>query len=393
MLAAPTTEKITKSIRPPSQQRVRAVQQDFPSRIIWFSLILVLVSCCPSCAPAQATPPTFDDLAARAATARDQQNLPLAIQLYTEAEQLKPDWSEGWWYLGLLNYGSNNFSAAIDAFSHYIQLQPNAGPATALRGLCEFEAGAYDDSLRDIQRGLALGAAGQPRNEQILRYHLAQLLTRAGRFEDALKAYAFFADKHVSAPEMLVGLGMAGLRVQALPKDASPEQRDLYLAAGESGFAFMAGDSDGAAQMFNRLFERYPATPNLHMFYGYLLYPHDPDLALEEFEREVAIAPNNTPARAILAFTLMLQGRYSDALPQAERALSEAPGMEIAELALGRSLGETGDAKRGIEVLEQVLRLDPKNMEAHIALVAIYSREGRREDARRERMVCLELAK
>ena len=51
---------------------------------------------------AQAPAAQFDDLAARAATARDQQNLSLAIQLYTQAEQLKPDWQEGWWYLGTL---------------------------------------------------------------------------------------------------------------------------------------------------------------------------------------------------------------------------------------------------------------------------------------------------
>jgi tetratricopeptide (TPR) repeat protein len=393
MFAAPSTEKVTSSGRHRTQKWARPERRRVPFCLILFSLLLSPALYCPARVVAEDAPSTFDDLAARAAAARNQQNVALAIELYGQAEHLKPDWPEGWWYLGLLNYGANNFSAAIDAFSQLIQLQPEAGPATALRGLCEFETGAYDDSLRDIEHGLALGAAGQPRNEQILRYHLAQLLTRAGRFEDALKAYAFFADRHISAPEMLVGLGMAGLRVQALPKDAAPEQRDLYLAAGESGYAFMEADSDDSAQMFSQLFARYPTTANLHMFYGYLLYPHDPDLAVEEFQREVAISPNNTPARAILAFTLMLQGRYSDAVPQAERALTEAPGMEIAELALGRSLGETGDTKRGVDVIEQVLRLDPNNMEAHIALVAIYSREGKREDARRERMVCLELAK
>jgi tetratricopeptide (TPR) repeat protein len=92
--------------------------------------------------PVQQAPAQFDDLAARAAAARDQQNLPLAIELYTQAEQLKPDWQEGWWYLGVLQYSNNQFPGAIDAFTHLLQLVPTAVPAMALRGLCEFETGA-----------------------------------------------------------------------------------------------------------------------------------------------------------------------------------------------------------------------------------------------------------
>ena len=107
---------------------------------------------------AQTTPAQFDDLAARAAAARDQQDLPLAVQLYTQAEQLKPDWQEGWWYLGVLQYSANQYSGAIDAFTHLLQLVPTAVPAMALRGLCEFETGAYDDSLRDLEQAVAHGA-------------------------------------------------------------------------------------------------------------------------------------------------------------------------------------------------------------------------------------------
>ena len=98
------------------------------------------------------SPARFDDLAARAATARDQQNLPLAIQLYSQAEQLKPDWQEGWWYLGILQYSANQYPGAIDAFSHLLQLVPTAVPAMALRGLCEFETGGYDALSATLSR-------------------------------------------------------------------------------------------------------------------------------------------------------------------------------------------------------------------------------------------------
>jgi Tfp pilus assembly protein PilF len=67
--------------------------------------------------------------------------------------------------------------------------------------------------------------------------------------------------------------------------------------------------------------------------------------------------------------------------------------MEMVQLALGRSLAEIGDVKRGTELLNQVLQADPDNLEAHLGMASIYSRTGRREDAYREHMVCRSLAK
>jgi tetratricopeptide (TPR) repeat protein len=342
---------------------------------------------------AQSAAPSFDDLAGRAAAARDGGNLPLAIDLYGQAEKVKPDWAEGWFYLGLLQYSANAYPAAIDAFNHLLVLQPGAPPALALRGLCEFETGAYDDALRDLDEAVAKGAANQPRNEQILRYHLAELLTRAGRFQDALAQYKFFAAKKIQDEDVLVGLGLAGMRVPLLTKDVAASDREMYQAAGAAGYALLADNTQEADGLFTQLFARYPATPGLHFFYGFLLFPHSPELAIEQFKSEVAIAPSNVEAHAMLAFSLMISGRYAEAEPEAELVLAKAPDMEMGQLALGRSLAEIGDVKRGGELLNEVLKADPDNLEAHLGMASIYSRTGRREDADREHMVCRSLAK
>jgi tetratricopeptide (TPR) repeat protein len=342
---------------------------------------------------AQPASPQFDDVATRAAAARDQQNLPLAIQLYTQAVQVKPDWQEGWWYLGVLQYSSNQFPGAIDAFSHLLQLVPTAVPAMALRGLCEFETAAYDDSLRDLEQAVAHGALNQPRNEQIIRYHLAQLLARAGRFQEALDQYRFFAEHHADAPDLMLGIALAGMRVSTFAKDVPAEDRNLYQAVGNAGYVFLSGDNQQADDLFTQLFVRYPSTPNLHYFYGFLLFPHDPGLAIDQFHNELAVNPTNEIANAMLALTLVIAGRFTDALEPAQRAYANAPDMEMAQLALGRSLAETGDMKRGAELLNKVVEHDPTNLEAHLGLVSIYSRSGKREEAQRERKVCRDLAK
>ena len=339
------------------------------------------------------SPARFDDLAARAATARDQQNLPLAIQLYSQAEQLKPDWQEGWWYLGILQYSANQYPGAIDAFSHLLQLVPTAVPAMALRGLCEFETGGYDDSLRDLEQAVAHGALNEPRNEQIIRYHLALLLSHTGRFQEALDQYRFFAEHKADAPDLKIGIGLAGMRVAAFPKDIPAQERDVYQAAGNAGYIFLSGDNEQADDLFARLFVRYPSSPNLHYFYGFLLFPHDQDLAIDQFHSELAVNPTNETANALLALTLVIAGRFSEALAPAQRAYASAPDLEMAQLALGRSLAETGDTKRGEELLRQVIQRDPNSLEAHLGLVSIYSQSGNREEAARERKVCRDLAK
>jgi predicted Zn-dependent protease len=374
----------------------------FPSAAARGLLFLVLIPTLPlarATSDAQETPApqqssaSFDDLAARAAAARDQQNLPLAIQLYSQAEQLKPDWQEGWWYLGVLQYSSNQYPAAIDAFTRLLLLVPTAVPAMALRGLCEFETAAYDDALRDLEQAVAHGALNQPRNEQIIRYHLALLLAHAGRFQDALDQYRFFAEHQADAPDLKIAIGLAGMRVASLPNEVSTRDRDLYQAAGSAGYVFLSGDNERADDLFAQLFVRYPSTPNLHYFYGFLLFPHDPSLAIDQFHSELAVNPGNETANALLALTLVIAGRFSEALAPAQRAYANAPDMEMAQLALGRSLAETGDRKRGEELLNQVIQRDPNSLEAHLGLVSIYSQSGNREEAARERKVCRDLAK
>jgi len=370
------------------------------SRSLWGSawrrvclLLLVCLGAGDVRAVAQQAAASFDDLAARAAAARDGGNLPLAIDLYGQAERVKPDWAEGWFYLGMLQYSANAYPAAIDAFNHLLALQPGMPPGMALRGLCEFETGANDDALRDLEQAVAKGAANQPQNEQILRFHLAELLTRAGRFQDALAQYKFFAAKNILDEDVLVGLGLAGMRTPLLTKDVAAGDRELYKAAGAAGYTLLEENTQLADELFTQLFARYPATPGIHFFYGFLLFPHSPELAIEQFKSEVAVAPGNLEAHAMLAFTLMIASRYAEAKPEAELVLAKAPDMEMAQLALGRSLAEIGDVKRGTDLLNQVLQADPDSLEAHLGMASIYSRTGRREDADREHKICRSLAK
>ena len=351
--------------------------------------MLFLVS---ASAMAQGPPANFDELAAGASAARAQGDLPRAISLYQEAVQLNPQWPDGWWYLGSLQYGTNAYGPAADALSHYIELTPGAGPALALRGLCEFEEGKDPESLQDLQQGIALGAANQPKNAGIILYHEALLLTRAGRFEEALGQFTLMV-KHGSVNDDVInGIGLASLRMPVFPPDIDPSQAEMIALVGHAARDVMSGDLPGAHQAFLAVFERFPTTPNLHYLYGYLLFTADPDQAIEQFQEELTVSPTSAITHAMLAWAYGLRGDYTSSLPNAQKAATEDPSLPMAQLVLGRALVETGDVTAGLPHLETVLASDPQNLEAHLALAKAYSKLGRKDDARRERLQCLAIS-
>jgi predicted Zn-dependent protease len=374
----------------PLERRGRSYRIHALARAALLVLNVVLLA---AGAAAQANPEKFNDLVVKAAAAREQNDVPQAIELYRQAVELKPEWPDGWWFLGSLQYGTDSYGEARDALTHYLALTPDAAPAFALRGLCEFETAEYAQSLKDIEHGLALGAGSQERNEKILTYHEALLLTRTGNFEGALQKYALFARDKVPNPELLVAVGLAGLRTPLLPKELNADKHDLYAAVGNAALHFMAEDRDGAQQEFQQLFRSFPVEANMHYLYGYLLFPTDPDQAVLEFRKELEIAPSNAAAQLMVAWDLLIRNEPSSALRYAQKAMAEEPTLPIVQLVLGRALLDTGNLKGGVELLEKELRADPDNLETHIALAKAYSTSGRKEDARRERLRCLELAK
>jgi predicted Zn-dependent protease len=183
------------------------------------------------------------------------------------------------------------------------------------------------------------------------------------------------------------------LRTPMLPSELREDKQELFAMAGKAAFLFMSGDETAAQQEFQKLFQGFPKAANAHYLYGYLLLPTDPDQATAEFERELEIAPSNAPAQLMVAWDSLMRNDFQTALTYAQKAVAEEPSLPIARLVLGRALVETGDVKGGAELLEKELQVEPDNLEIHFALAKAYSKSGRKEDARRERLLCLQMEK
>src|SRR5205823_1811590 len=101
--------------------------------------------------------PSFDRLAARAADAHKAGRESDALRLYQEALRARPSWSDGWWNVGSILYGREDFAAAQDALRRLIALDKKAVAGYTLLGICEYKVRNYDAAFEHLDTARSLG--------------------------------------------------------------------------------------------------------------------------------------------------------------------------------------------------------------------------------------------
>src|ERR1035438_8699204 len=127
----------------------------------------------------------FEDLSRRAQSALDGRPEE-AIQLYKQALAVRPDWPEGWLYMGGALYQMDRYAEATDALRKGIGLAPIFANGWALLGLCESQLDDPEQALADIRKGEELGLGGNPQVETAVLVRAAHLLIGSSAFDEAL---------------------------------------------------------------------------------------------------------------------------------------------------------------------------------------------------------------
>jgi tetratricopeptide (TPR) repeat protein len=81
---------------------------------------------------------------------------------------LRPQWAEGWWSLGTLEYDRNNYAAAARTFQRRLALAPKNGTAHAMLGLSEFELGQDDNALKHTEEAQTLGVTNDTQLRRVV---------------------------------------------------------------------------------------------------------------------------------------------------------------------------------------------------------------------------------
>lgn len=330
----------------------------------------------------------FERVASQADRARQANRVEEALRHYRRALTMRPNWAEGWWYLGTLLYDRDAFAEAAAAFKRAADLDPKVGTTWVMLGLCEFKLGRHADALAHIQRGRRLGTSADPQFRRVMLYHEGLLLIGKGAFEQARRTLSPLSREGVESEELLTALGLAALnrRFADLLAGGQRMQR-LVQRVGRAEHLAAQKRVDEALREYEGLLAEFPEERNVNYAFGrFLLDVRDNERAALAFAREIAIHPDNVAARLNFA---ALKARTDPhlALRHAEEAVRLDARLPLGHYLLGTLLLQTDQIARAIAELEVARRALPREPQIYFALARAYARANRPQDAERARAI------
>jgi len=328
----------------------------------------------------------FDDAARRAQAALDS-HPEEAIQLYKQALALRPDWPEGWLYMGGAFYQTGRYAEATDALRKGIGLAPIFANGWALLGLSESQLDDPEQALADIRKGEELGLGGNIPFETAVRVRAAQVLILSSAFDEALAQLQPLTKYPDEPPPVEEAMGLCAL---ASPEDIAritPQRRAVVDLAGKAAWSFATQHPDVAAAGYRQLLTQYPSEPGVHYAYGVFLMETDTKAALAEFQSELQNNPKHWPAMLVMASLQIRQGTPQKAIESLRAAMKIAPIKYrwLCHLNLGRANLDADNTTAAISELEDAVRQRPSSANAHFLLAEAYRQAGRKADAEKEK--------
>ena len=336
--------------------------------------------------PTASSAASFEDATRLADSTRRAGRLDEATASYRNALKLRSNWQEGWRQLGTIEYMQGHYPEAIAALQQSVALEAKQADTWTLLGLSEFEIKDFKNSLIHLERGRVLGFSGNAAAVRVARYHLALLLNFNGDFDRAIDLLIPEIGAGALAEEIQFAMGIALLRIPALPEQVEPAQRALVRQAGETAVLLSESRYDKAFPIFERMLSEHPKTPFLHYAYGDALAGTSMyDEAQIQLREETRLNPASALPYLRLASIALLVHQPASALSDSKQAVAIAPASSEAHYLLGRSFLEEGDIPAAIRELETARRLAPNSPKVHFNLARAYLKAERTAEARQER--------
>ncbi|QOY86883.1 tetratricopeptide repeat protein [Paludibaculum fermentans] len=338
-----------------------------------------------------APPAAVAGLARQGAAARLAGRGAEAAELYGRVVRLAPQWAEGWYHLGALNYAAGRFAECRDAMRRFVQLEPGLPQGHGYLGLCAFRTQEFGAALEALEKALLLGV---PADEPLLRpiqLHAAMLSTKAGLFEKSMPLCRALALRFGEWPELVALAGATVLRRPIFPAEVAAEDRALIFLMGRAALTAGAGQMEAARRMLDGVVKEYDRTPGVHYGYASVLLAGAPEECAVELRKELAVNPEHLPSLVSLAVILKKNEQYDEALGLLQRALAVKPGDLRARYQRATIYLAQDQADEARTELEAVEREAPGIAEVHATLASVYYRLKRKADGDRQRLLVVQL--
>lgn len=276
-------------------------------------------------------------------------------ELFQKALQIKPDFLEAHFDLGLIYANQKKMKDAVKEFETVLKLEPNFEPPNSadihyLLASGYRDLGETDAAINALQQGLKR----KPKDMQLLK---ALAYLQLGR-----------TDENAAADTLRKILDITPTDVEARINLA------LLLQKGNETEEATANYRDALKVDANNFVAHY----NLALIY---LQQRNNSQAVEELEAANKINPDNGEVLERLGDAYAFQKLHQKAAAAYQAALAKAPNRSAILSKLGFSLASLNRTSEAISALEGSIRLNPQNADAYFLLGDLYSDAKRNEEA------------
>lgn len=307
-------------------------------------------------APAQ-TADQFDERA-RAAIAAGQ--TAEAESLWLKATQATPTHFAANFNLGLLYWNRKLPAQALPHLQQAAKVRPTDFNTHFLLGATHSQMQEVDPAIRAWRKALAL----QPKNLRLLQ-SLTVEYGKGRYFQEALAA------------------ARAALQLD-------PQQANLYFLAIKASQDM--GDWEAGGALAAEVVRRFPNLARANFEHGFYLQKRGQlEAAMQFLAKANELDPTYEEPPFFLADLLVKQGRHEEALPHLAAAIARRNDFIPARVLRGRALMNLERWTEAEKELQTTAALDPRHPQPHLLLSQVYFRQGREEEAKRERELSLRL--
>jgi len=290
---------------------------------------------------------------------------------------LAPGVSEVQANLGLAYYSDNRILEASKAFERALKLNPKMTQAETMLGLCYAELGRNQQAIvilasafrhpSDKQMGRLIGLDLQRAYEGLQQQDKAmavadELLKRYPNDPEILfHSSRLYADRAYELMTQLMRVAPSSVWLHYATAEVHASLQRYDLAIGE----------------YRNVLAMEPRMPGIHFRLGRAILqgskgPNAVEQALQEFELELNISPDNSDAEYEIGEIYRQRGEFEPALAHFSKAVQHHPDFAQAHIALASTLISQGRSREALGHLLEAVRIEPQNEVAHFRLASVY---------------------
>lgn len=355
-------------------------------RAVIRSLIFVLLATVGSAAQRDADLARYSDQAREAMAAKKWDE---AVTALRHLAQLAPSVPQVQANLGMALFFEGRASEALAAFDRARKLDPGMPQIELMVALCQAELGRHREAVAVLAP--AFDHSPDAETGRLIGLHLARSYSELRQFDKALAAGEELLKRYPDDGEVLYQVSRLhadrSYRLMKQLMQAAPDSYWVHLANAQVQESLQRYDL--AQQEYRKAIEINPNAPGAHVGLGRAILSASKDSkaldeASREFERELALSPENAIAEFELGEIAREHGQPDNAREHLLRAVRFNPDFFEAQIALGRLFLKEGKAREAITHLAVAAHLEPRDKLSHYLLASAHKSLGDQEAARRE---------